>query len=644
VRVIGTAGHVDHGKSTLVRALTGIDPDRLKEEKEREMTIDLGFAWLTLPSGERVGIVDVPGHKDFIKNMLAGVGGIDAALFVVAADEGVMPQTREHLAILDLLQVRGGVVALTKVDLAEDEDWIELVEADLLEVLDGTVLDGAPIVRCSARTGQGLEALLAELDTYLETSAPRRDVGRPRLPVDRVFTIAGFGTVVTGTLSDGTLSAGQEIEIQPSGLKARIRGLQTHREKIEKAVPGSRVAINLTGVSTDDIQRGDVVTVPGWLRPSLLIDCHLRYLHDAPGPLRHNAAVGFYSGAAEAQARIRLLGKKVMSPGEEGWVQVRLESPVALVKGDRFIIRQPSPSTTIGGGIVVNPFPGRRYRRFRPEVIDQLETLAHGSPQEILLQDLERRQPREVRDLLAGSSLSRQQAREALQALVEEGQVQVLGAAGEEAPPPASIPPAGFLITRSGWGALQERIESLLSAYHREFALRAGMPREEVKSRLARHIPGLSPRLFNEIVDRAIAQGWLDEAGAGSDRLRRAEHEVTFDRRQQQAVDALLHDFRSSPYTTPSLAQSEERVGAEVLNALLEQGVLARLSEDVVFLTETYKEMRDRIMAHLAEHKQVTVAEVRDMFDTSRKYALALLGYMDEKRITRRVGDERVLR
>ncbi|MFN2185980.1 MAG: selenocysteine-specific translation elongation factor, partial [Anaerolineae bacterium] len=222
MRVIGTAGHVDHGKSTLVHALTGIDPDRLKEEKEREMTIDLGFAWLTLPSGERVGIVDVPGHKDFIKNMLAGVGGIDAALFVVAADEGVMPQTREHLAILDLLQVPGGVVALTKMDMAEDEDWIDLVEADLLEVLEGTVLDGAPVVRCSARTGEGLEQLLSELDDYLATSAPRRDVGKPRLPVDRVFTVAGFGTVVTGTLNDGTLATGQEVEILPSGITARI--------------------------------------------------------------------------------------------------------------------------------------------------------------------------------------------------------------------------------------------------------------------------------------------------------------------------------------------------------------------------------------------------------------------------------------
>ncbi|MEJ2733589.1 MAG: selenocysteine-specific translation elongation factor [Anaerolineae bacterium] len=329
MRVIGTAGHVDHGKSTLVHALTGIDPDRLKEEKEREMTIDLGFAWLTLPSGERVGIVDVPGHKDFIKNMLAGVGGIDAALFVVAADEGVMPQTREHLAILDLLQVRGGIVALTKTDMAEDEDWLELVEADLLEVLEGTVLDGAPVVRCSARTGEGLEELLAELDRYLATSAPRRDRNRPRLPVDRVFTIPGFGTVVTGTLSEGTLASGQEVELQPSGLKARIRGLQTHKQKIEQAVPGSRVAINLTGVSKELVQRGDVVTTPGWLVPTTLVDCQLRYLPDAPVPLKHNATVDFFSGAAETQAQVRLLGTRVLAPGDDGWVQLRLKEPVA---------------------------------------------------------------------------------------------------------------------------------------------------------------------------------------------------------------------------------------------------------------------------------------------------------------------------
>jgi selenocysteine-specific elongation factor len=627
---------VDHGKSTLVEALTGIDPDRLKEEKEREMTIDLGFAWLTLPGGERVGIVDVPGHKDFIKNMLAGVGGIDAALFVVAADEGVMPQTREHLAILDLLQVPGGVIALTKIDMAEDEDWLDLVEADLLEVLEGTVLDGAAVVRCSARTGEGLEDLVAELEGYLATSVPRRDVGRPRLPVDRVFTISGFGTVVTGTLSEGTLAIGQEVEIQPSGLKARIRGLQTHKQKIERAVAGSRVAINLTGVSTDEISRGEVVTTPGWLRPTTLIDCQLRYLADAPIPLKHNAPVDFFSGAAESQARVRLLGKRILAPGDDGWVQLRLDKPVALVKGDRFIIRQPSPSVTVGGGRVVNPFPGRRHRRFRAEVIERLETLAHGSPEEILLQDLERQQPCEVRGLMGRTSLSRQQAQDSLAALLENGQVFALDSSS-----PAAVPESGFLVTRSGWGGMRERIEALLGEYHRSFPLRAGMPREEVKSRLARHVPKLTPRLFGEILARGMTEGWLAETGGA---LRLASHQPVFSAKQQQAVDYLLYTFRQEPYTTPSVAQCEEQVGGEVLNALIEQGQLVRLNEDVIFMTETYEEMRERLVAHLREQGSITVAQVRDMFGASRKYALALLGYLDEKRITRRVGDERVLR
>jgi selenocysteine-specific elongation factor len=532
-------------------------------------------------------------------------------------------------------------VALTKIDMAEDEDWLDLVEADLLDVLEGTVLDGAPVVRCSARTGEGLERLVAELDDYLSTSAPRRDVGRPRLPVDRVFTVPGFGTVVTGTLSDGTFLAGQEVELQPSGLGARIRGLQTHKEKIENAVPGSRVAINLTGVGTDEVQRGDVVTRPGWLRPTTLVDCYLRYLPDAPVPLKHHAPVEFYSGAAETQARVRLLGAKTLAPGEEGWVQIRLGKPVALVQGDRFIIRQPSPSVTIGGGRVVNPFPGRRHRRFRPEVIEGLETLAHGSPDEILLQALERQQPCEVRDLLGRSGLSQEQAHESLVALVRDEQVFVLDSSQGSVDGALALPAASFLITRSGWGSLRERAENLLADYHRQFPLRAGMPREEVKSRLVRYLPKLTSRLFNEIVRRATQEGWLVETGSV---IRLSGHQATFTAQQQQAVDYLLYTFRQEPYTTPSVTQCEEQVGAEVLNALVEQGQLIKLNEDVIFLTETYEGMRDRLVAHLQEQGSITVAQVRDMFGTSRKYALAFLGHLDEKRLTRRVGDERVLR
>lgn len=640
MRVIGTAGHVDHGKSTLVEALTGIDPDRLKEEKERKMTIDLGFAWLTLPSGEQVGIVDVPGHKDFIKNMLAGVGGIDAALFVVAADEGVMPQTREHLAIVDLLQVRGGVVAITKTDLVEDEEWLELVMAEVAEELEGTVLADAPIVPVSARTGEGLPALLEELDRYLQTAPARRDLGRPRLPVDRVFTIAGFGTVVTGTLSDGHLTVGQEVEILPRGLKARIRGLQTHKKKIETAVPGSRVAINLGGVSTDQLKRGDVVTLPGTLRPTRLIDVRLQYLADVPKPLKHNAALEFFSGAAEIQAHVRLLDQEVLRPGETGWAQLRLASPAVLVKNDRFIVRQPSPGATIGGGVVVNVHPQRRYRRFRPEAITRLETMAHGSPEEILLQSLESQQPCEARELVKRCGLPTEEAAEALNALLSAGQIIVLSgkqpvtAITTNLQQPAAS--SQHLISRSGWQSLIERLSAVLKDYHQQYPLRKGMPREELKSRSR-----LASKLFNEVVSLAAREGRLVEEETI---IRLPQHEVKFSPAEQRKVDALLAEFRRNPYTTPSVADCEAQVGAEVLNALIEQGKLFKVSEDVIFLTETYEEIANRIVARIEREGSITVAQVRDMFGASRKYALALMEHLDERRMTKRVGDVRVLR
>lgn len=636
MRVIGTAGHVDHGKSTLVKALTGIDPDRLKEEKEREMTIDLGFAWLTLPSGEQVGIVDVPGHKDFIKNMLAGVGGIDAALFVVAADEGVMPQTREHLAIIDLLQVRGGVVAITKKDLVEDEEWLELVVAEVAEELEGTVLAQAPIVPVSARTGEGLPALLEALDRYLQTTPARRDLGRPRLPIDRVFTIAGFGTVVTGTLSDGHLTVGQEVEVLPQGLRARIRGLQTHKKKIETAVPGSRVAINLGGVSTDQLKRGDVVTLPGALKPTRLIDVRLQYLTDAPKPLKHNAALEFFSGAAEIQAHVRLLDQEVLRPGETGWAQLRLASPAVLAKNDRFIVRQPSPGATIGGGVVVNVHPQRRYQRFRPEVIARLETMAHGSPEEVLLQSLESQQPGEARELVKRCGLPAEAAAEALNTLLSEGQIIILS--GRQPATAIQQPAASnqYLISRSGWQSLIEDLSAVLRGYHQQYPLRKGMSRQELKSRSR-----LEGRIFNEVMSMAAREGKLVEEETV---VRLPQHEVKFGPAEQRKVDALLAEFRRNPYTTPSVAECEAQVSAEVLNALIEQGKLFRVSEDVIFLTETYEEMVDRIVARIEREGSITVAQVRDMFGASRKYALALMEHLDERKVTKRVGDERVLR
>jgi len=384
--VIGTAGHVDHGKSTLVKALTGIDPDRLREEKEREMTIDLGFAWMTLPSGRQISIIDVPGHERFIKNMLAGVGGIDAALLVVAADEGPMPQTAEHLAILDLLQIERGLIVLTKTDLV-DAEWRDLVVEEIREAVRGTVMDGAPVVPVSAVTGVGLDDLRAGIDALLDAVPPHNETGRPRLPIDRVFTVAGFGTVVTGTLLGGPLEIGQEVEILPAGRRGRVRGLQSHRSKVERAQPGSRTAVNLAGVAVEEIARGDVLTVPGWLTPTRLLDARLRLVPDSPVVLEQNDEVDFFLGSAECLARVTLLDAERIEPGQEGWVQFRFPAPLVAVRGDRFIVRRPSPSLTIGGGVVVDAHP-RRHRRFRPEVIQALEVLASGTPEEIVVQAL----------------------------------------------------------------------------------------------------------------------------------------------------------------------------------------------------------------------------------------------------------------
>jgi selenocysteine-specific elongation factor len=622
LRVIGTAGHVDHGKSTLVKALTGIDPDRLKEEKEREMTIDLGFAWLTLPSGEVVSIVDVPGHEHFIKNMLAGVGGIDAALLVVAADEGIMPQTREHIAILDLLQVRSALVALTKSDLIADAEWLELVAEDVRRALAATTLSTAHIVPVSARSRQGLDTLKQELDVMLARTTARRDWGKPRLPIDRVFTIAGFGTVVTGALLDGSFSAGQEVEIQPAGRVARIRGLQSHKEKVEFAPPGRRLAINLSGISPEEVKRGDVVAGAGTLSPTELIDVQLRWLAGAPQPLAHDMELEFYSGAFQTMARTRLLGDRELAPGREGWAQLVLAAPAALARHDRFILRQPSPSLTVGGGMIVDPHPAQRYRRFRPEIVARLERLAHGSPADVVLEVLARIEPVSGEELLRQSNMPRAGAQTALDELLAAGQVVELD--------------EKTLISLAGWRALLEKMRALLGEFHRQQPLRAGMPREELKSRL-----GLNARVFDLAVGRAARENIIAET---PNSVRLAAHEVRFTAAQESKIRLLMDALEKDRFTPPSFDECAAIAGTEVLNALIEQGRVVKMNESVVFAADVYLEMVQRLRAHLGQHGSITVAQVRDMFGASRKYALGLMEHLDDIRLTRRVGDERVLR
>ncbi|MEN6480435.1 MAG: selenocysteine-specific translation elongation factor, partial [Anaerolineales bacterium] len=585
--VIGTAGHVDHGKSTLVQALTGTNPDRLAEEQRRAMTIDLGFAWLTLPSGAEVSIVDVPGHEDFVRNMLAGVGGIDLALLVVAADEGVMPQTREHLEILHLLQVPRGVVALTKADLVQDPDWLDLVREEVREELAGTTLAQAEIIPVSARTGQGLPELLAALDRLVAACPPPADVGRPRLPIDRAFTIAGFGTVVTGTLGGGRLTVGQEVELAPDGLRARIRGLQRHKTKIDVAEPGTRLAANLSGVELAALHRGQVLTTPGWLQRTRLLDVRVQAVRQSAYSLRHNMEVELFLATSRTLARLRLLAgadESANQPvdelrdGQTGWAQLQLREPVAVARGDRFVLRLPSPSATLGGGMVVDPHPRRRYRRQDHEAVARLAALASGSPHELLLQVLSTA-PLTVREAIVASGLDAATARETLTALLAAGEVIALrnhAAAGV-------LAEGEVLLAARAWERLRSRLIGTLEEYHQAHPLRLGMPLEECRSR-ARLPEGYADLLLA----RALAQGDIAQTGT---LVRLASHRVTLTPADEQRVQVLLEAFAREPFTPPSAAQAEEQVGPALLQYLIDSGQLVRVSSEVLFSREAHAQL-----------------------------------------------------
>ena len=615
--VIGTAGHVDHGKSTLIEALTGIDPDRLREEKSRGMTIELGFAWVTLQGGREVSIVDVPGHERFIKTMLMGAGGVDLALLIVAADEGVMPQTREHLAILDLLGIERGIVALTKSDLVEP-DWIELVTAEIEETLVGTSLEGAPVLPVSAVTGDGLPELLSTIDSALDEMPDKRDLGRPRLPVDRSFTISGFGTVVTGTLVDGTLRVGQEVELLPEGVKCRIRGLQTHQTSEEIAYPGTRVAVNLSGISHDEVSRGDVVTTPGWLSAGDAIDVSLRLILDAPRSIKHNATVTFHVGAAETPARIRLLAVDEMAPGDSSWAQIKLQDPMPVVKDDLFVIRD--SNYTLGGGVVVEAH-AKRHRRNHQPTLDRLETLRQGSDSDVLHSALASTEPAAAGALAQVANLPENAIDEQLAVLVEDGLAVPLGEG------------AGTVFYSSGgWARVAAEAATTISGYHSVFPLRQGMPREELRSRLE-----MRAAVFNLVVERLVADSAIEDDGST---VRIPGHAPELDDAQKQIVDGYLKQLGQNPYSPPT----DQPIDPELVAALAEQGEVIRASEDVVFLKSAYDQMLDGVRKQAAESGQITITDVREMFGTSRKYTLALLEYMDRQQITRRMGDERVLR
>ncbi|HEY6957678.1 MAG TPA: selenocysteine-specific translation elongation factor [Candidatus Limnocylindria bacterium] len=616
-RVVGTAGHVDHGKSTLIRALTGIDPDRLREERERGMTIDLGFAWLTTPSGADVGFVDVPGHQDFIRNMLAGVGGIDAVMLVVAADEGVMPQTREHLAILRLLGIERGLIALTKRDLVDDE-WAELARNDVRAALQRTPLADAPLVEVSATGRTGLAELIATLERVLGETPARRDIGRPRLPVDRAFTMTGFGTVVTGTLLDGELRVGDEVELVPPGTRGRIRGLQTHRRAIDVARPGSRVAVNLTGVERESAERGMVLAHPGTLAPVTEIALRLGVLGDASDALAHGEEVKVHIGTVEVMARATVLEGGSIGPGSEGWVQLRLRAPIAAVVGDRLVVRRPSPSETLGGGAIADA--GALRVRRRADAVATLERQTAPSVASRLLASLD--VPRTAAEAGERSGISPGERDEAVDALVTAGD---------------AVPLADALVARTAFETLAMHALRICAQAHRRTPLRAGAPREEVRTAV-----GLPQKRFAAFVARLATEGRIAERGA---MLALPEHEPRPTSEQEaawrRARAALARDPAHPP--TPAQLGADFGLDRELIAALAERGDLVRIGTDAVFLPDTVVRFADAVIDELASARTITVSRARDLTASSRKHVLPLLQFLDDRGVTRRQGDDRVL-
>lgn len=614
--IIGTAGHVDHGKSTLIRRLTGIDPDRLAEEKAREMTIDLGFAWTKLLSGETIGFVDVPGHRDFVENMLSGITGIDVVLLVIAADEGIMPQTQEHLAIIDLLGVQHGVIALTKVDMVDDPEWLHLIEQDILSSISKTTLNGAPIIRVSARTGYGVDDLVQQLSALLAHIPSPVDTHSPRLPVDRVFSMKGFGTVVTGSLSGGSFTVGDEIEFQPANIRGRIRGLQSYGENVSTALPGNRVAVNVSGIERSLLERGNILTLPGQMVPTILVDVYFRHLEDVSRILAHNSEIKFFSGSAQSIGHVRLLADESLAPGSSGWIQIRLDQPLALSRNDHFILRLPSPSETIGGGIVVNPHPQMRWRRFQPEVIQKLELQMRGTASERIVEAASRVDSVSKKELQT-LGIPEPELVESLTEAIASGMLR-------------EFSDGTYWATRAIERESQ-RLLSTLALFHQDNPLRLGMQREELRARLS-----LPQGMFNMLLElnkQVIADRHI---------ARLVSHQITFNEQQEKLVALLSEKISASPYAPPSFSEACQLVGQDVAYALVELGELMLLLPDVILSKSAYENMLQAVLEILESKGNVSASELRDRFGTSRKYAIALLEYLDSNYITRRVGDVRV--
>jgi selenocysteine-specific elongation factor len=629
--ILGTAGHIDHGKTSLVKALTGVDTDRLKEEKERGITIELGFTFLDLPNGIRLGIIDVPGHEKFVKHMVAGVWGIDLVALVIAADEGVMPQTREHLDICRLLKVKKGLIVLTKIDLV-DRELLELVKEEVSEIVQDTFLRGAPILAVSSMTGEGIPQLLSTLDLLSQEIEARSSNGLFRLPIDRVFVMKGFGTVVTGTMISGSLSLGETVQILPSGIEGKVRTLQVYSQSVEKTVAGERAAVNLQGIETSAIERGDVLIRPNTLRPTQLIDAYLEYLLDAPRPLKHRTKQRFHIGTTLTNASIFLLDREELAPGEGGFVQLRLERPVVALPQDRFVIRGSSAIQTIGGGVILDSHPDK-HRRFSSSVIADLSLLKDGTSEQALRQHIHHSGMGGItlEALLNRVEMPPSEIQSIIRKMTGEGDLLL-------------IDPEKLKVIETGqYQGLKEIVLAQLGAFHQRFSMKSGLSKEELRTKLP---PEVDVKLFQILINELIRS---KKVILEKDKLRLPGHQISSvdEKGLVKRVEAAVLKGGLQPPSPKELSEEwserEEEVRA-IFEHLVHEGVLVKIKSEIYFHRVPFENLKEELVAYLKSHQEITTPQFKEMTKASRKYAIPLIEYFDQIKMTLRLGEKRVLR
>ena len=617
--VIGTAGHIDHGKSALVERITGTDPDRLSEEKQRGMTIDLGFAWFKLESGEEVSIIDVPGHEKFIKNMLTGVGGIDMAILVIAADEGIMPQTIEHFQIINLLEIKSLIVAITKKDLV-DSDWISLIKEEISELLKESPFLDSPIIELSSVTGQGVNDLIIQIEKKAERINSNKTLSKPRLAIDRSFVISGFGSVVTGTLIEGSLDIGQEVELVKSKQIGRIRGLHIHNKPYDHAGPGNRVAVNISGISHQNILRGDTLTIPNWLTVTRAVDVQIKMVRNTKKILRHNSSVMFYTGASESMVKVRLLTSNELSSGDEGLAQLVFEDMLPCVSGDRFIIR--TSNVTIGGGVIIETGVNR-HKRSDLSIIDRLYTLSEGKPEDVILQHLLDLEISNMDVLSSSTNFSIEEITPLINKLTQDKDIIILNSKYDDV--------SNSMITVTYYEEIKTLTLKYLEKYHVDFPYREGCTINEL-NQILKISDSYLPIIINQFIDDGLVK-------INNQLVSTTQFSITISDSDKKLIDEYLQIANSELF----ININSEFKNRELVNLMIQGNYFTKIDSEIVMSSQEYKMIVNKIIELMKNNQDVKVAEVRDYLNISRKNALLILEHLDEQKITKRNGDFRSL-